>query len=364
MVRYESKKNIKDIYNNSMTYTKCVDWDWGDVNTCKNNTPQDTKGWIKCAIGSDPSTTSCSAYTPNEFSCMWGQECYAVTDFSPPKCVADSNWGNQTATAGNKISKTCPDGSTITATCGQNGEWNNVGNCPQQPVKPNFQTPKTIKDIYNNSITYTKCTDWPKGDVNTCKDNTPQNTKGWIKCAIGSDPSTTSCSAYTPNEFSCSWGQECYAVTDFSPPKCVADSNWGNQTTTAGNKISKTCPDGSSITATCGQNGEWNNVGNCPSQPTTTVSQPTTTSTTKLPTTTSTTKLPTTTSTSTSTTKLPTTSTSTTKLPTTSTTKLPVSQPTPTTTTQQIPTTKLITQPKITPKSNSVSDTHLRAHET
>jgi hypothetical protein len=81
MVIFEESKKTKDSRGNDITFSRCRDWDNNDVNSCKNNAPKDTKGWIKCAIGSDPSTVFCSPYTPDEFSCALGQECFSVSNF-------------------------------------------------------------------------------------------------------------------------------------------------------------------------------------------------------------------------------------------------------------------------------------------
>jgi hypothetical protein len=157
-----------------MTISHCTNWPNNDPNTCKDNAPQGTIGWIKCAIGSDPTTTSCSPYTPNDFSCVWGQECYAVTSFV--------------------------DSTTFS-----------------EPTNPTC-------DSTGNKISYSKCTNWGNNDPKSCSNSPkkPQGIVGWMACLTGALPNNTSglgCSPISsgPNENTCALGQDCYAITTFAP---------------------------------------------------------------------------------------------------------------------------------------------------
>jgi hypothetical protein len=77
-----------DSSGNIITIQKCTNWDGGKANSC-NQPPKKAVKWIKCGLGSSPGglspwdkATVCSPYTDN-FNCMWGQNCYAVTSFIP-----------------------------------------------------------------------------------------------------------------------------------------------------------------------------------------------------------------------------------------------------------------------------------------
>lgn len=167
MVKWlDEKTNVKDSLGNNISYKKCSEWDDNDVNACKDQAPEGTKGWIPCAIGSNPETGGCSPYS-EDFNCLWGQDCFAVQEFSPPK----PKWVDKV---------------------------------------------ENIKDTKGSIVSYEKCTEWVDDDVNSCKKNEPKDTKGWIKCATGSNPQTGGCSPYT-EDFSCVWGQDCFAVTKMSP---------------------------------------------------------------------------------------------------------------------------------------------------
>jgi hypothetical protein len=100
-----------------------------------------------------------------------------TTVSTPVTCTGDSNWGYQTATPGNKISKTCPDNSLVYATCGTDGKWVNVGTCPVQtniPVANTLPVPETntiatyIPDVKYNLINQTslnRCLDSNGTDI-------------------------------------------------------------------------------------------------------------------------------------------------------------------------------------------------------
>jgi len=82
------------LYGNNITYQKCDDWENHDVNDCDRNKPSETKYWQACGIGSSPGggepghrLSVCSGPT-EEFSCKWGQNCYAITKTKPsPLCA-------------------------------------------------------------------------------------------------------------------------------------------------------------------------------------------------------------------------------------------------------------------------------------
>lgn len=172
MVVFEESKKTKDSRGNDITFSRCRDWDNGNVDSCKNNAPKDTKGWIKCAIGSDPSTVFCSPYTPEQFSCAFGQECFSVSNFD--------------------------DGTR-------------------------FSTPREPScDGSGNKLSFSRCTEWFNNDPNSCFKSSykPKDIVGWMSCAIGTEPTNSSgigCSPITsgPERIACAIGQECYAITSF-----------------------------------------------------------------------------------------------------------------------------------------------------
>jgi hypothetical protein len=161
---------------------QCTDWNWGDVNDCKNNAPSETKRWIACGLGSSPggvkpgTAAACSqpSKSKDDFTCMWGQECYAITKEED----RDVKWG--------ELKSGCDgDGRTLTMKI---------------------------------------CNDWLDNDVNSCKNsNTKGDVKNWIACGIGSSPGgiypgkrDRACSPLSkgPGDFTCMWGQDCYAITE------------------------------------------------------------------------------------------------------------------------------------------------------
>jgi hypothetical protein len=83
--KFEDKKQVCHTNNMKMEFQKCIDWGGNNPRVCLDspNKPKDIVGWIPCAIGSDPSTTSCSPMSKNvnDFNCVWGQDCFAVTKY-------------------------------------------------------------------------------------------------------------------------------------------------------------------------------------------------------------------------------------------------------------------------------------------
>jgi len=166
------KGPICDTQQNQVTYQKCTDWRNNDPGSCSSSTktPKNVLGYMSCAIGSDPTTTSCSPFTTNN-SCKLGQDCYVFTQFD-------------------KSSSKCK----------------NIWDAPKQQC-----------DSKGSQMTWQRCTNWANNDVKSCLDdpNKPAGIIGWIPCAIGSDPSKTTCSPYS-TDFNCKWGQECYGVTQYA----------------------------------------------------------------------------------------------------------------------------------------------------
>jgi hypothetical protein len=172
MVVFRESKKTKDSRGNDITFSQCQDWDSGNVDSCKNNAPGDTKGWIRCALGSDPTSVFCSPYTPGEFSCVFAQECYSVSNFGDPTKFSN-------------------------------------------PTEPSCEGA-------GNKISFSKCTDWFNNDPVSCytSANKPEGIVGWMTCALGSEPTNSSglgCSPITSNSESlnCIVGQDCYAITRF-----------------------------------------------------------------------------------------------------------------------------------------------------
>ncbi len=159
-------------------WKKCVNWPNNDVNKCKEFKPGDTVGWMKCGIGSNPSAGLCSPYSDgaDKFDCAWGQDCYAITK-KPDAFIAASEG------------------------------------------KPLWEK-GTGKDINGTEWQWEKCINWPNNNVNKCKEFKPEGTVGWMKCGIGSNPSSVFCSPYSDgaDKFDCAWGQDCYAITKKPQP--------------------------------------------------------------------------------------------------------------------------------------------------
>jgi hypothetical protein len=115
---------------------------------------------------------------------------YSIKCLGTPKiktCRGQGEWENKTVSPGEKVSSKCPDGSMIYATCGTDGNFRDIPNCP----------------------------------------------------IITSAPAKT----------------------------CRGQGEWENKTVSPGEKVSRKCPDGSTIFATCGTNGDFTDVPNCPTPP-------------------------------------------------------------------------------------------------
>lgn len=173
---FEPVKTITDSEGLQMKYQKCVNWKDNNVNSCRDDTrtrPTKIVGWIPCAIGQDPKSGLCSPLT-TDFSCKFGQECYAVTDY----------------------------------------EW------------AKFENSDT--DVCDNRprlMSYKKCTKWANKDPKSCdkSSNKPTDIKGWIPCIIGVTPAGAAkaggigCSNISQNVDNCKWGQDCFAITKDVP---------------------------------------------------------------------------------------------------------------------------------------------------
>ena len=88
-VTWRSPVSGCDGTGNKITIQKCDDWVNRDPNSCNNSPtkPSRTKKWINCGLGSSPGgiypgegARACSPISDN-FDCLWGQNCYAITDF-------------------------------------------------------------------------------------------------------------------------------------------------------------------------------------------------------------------------------------------------------------------------------------------
>ena len=124
---------------------ECKNWVNNDVNSCRDSPSKPAaKRWIACGLGSSPGGISegnkagvCSPYSsgPDNFSCKYGQNCFAVTNL-------DVNWG----------------------------------------------APATGCDGDKNKVTIQKCSNWINNDPRSCLDSPskPAGTTKWAKCAIGS----------------------------------------------------------------------------------------------------------------------------------------------------------------------------------
>ena len=186
-VKWDSAVSGKDGNGSKITIQKCNDWLKNDPKSCfKSKTKPDAKHWIACAIGSSPggiapgdTAGACSPISKdaNDFTCLGGQNCFAVTDI-------DVTW----------------------------------------------DAPVSGKDGNGSKITIQKCNDWINKDPKSClTSKTKPKAKHWIPCAIGSSPggiapgdTAGACSPISKNgdDFNCLGGQNCFAVTDIYV-------NWG-----------------------------------------------------------------------------------------------------------------------------------------
>jgi hypothetical protein len=221
---------------------------------------QPVTGWISCAIGSDPTTTMCSPFSTS-FNCVWGQDCYMVKSYEPLAASCDSttfntasqkcdtqgnqttfqkctNWRNNDPQSCSTSTKRpdkvvgymkCAIGSDPTSVfCSPFSETNNCvagQDCfvftqfdkQSNSCVTTFDTSKTVCDSKGSKMSFQKCSKWANNEASSCNTspNKPAGVIGWIPCAIGSDPTTTMCSPMT-SSFSCVWGQDCYAVTEYA----------------------------------------------------------------------------------------------------------------------------------------------------
>jgi hypothetical protein len=123
---FEAAKSICDSKGSKMTFQKCSNWANNNASSCNTSSKKPTGviGWIPCAIGSDPTTTMCSPYSTS-FNCVWGQDCYAVTEYA---------------------------------------QFPNNGSCDTT----NYEASKDICDSKAGAMTYQKCTNWFANDPNSC----------------------------------------------------------------------------------------------------------------------------------------------------------------------------------------------------
>lgn len=167
----DKQTNVKDSKGSTISFQRCDQWIDNDPNSCKDKPPEGTTGWMRCAIGSDPTTTSCSGYS-EDFNCWSGQACFAI-----------------------------------------------------QGLEPNWDAPVSGCDGVGSKLTIQKCNNWPNNDPSFCKKskNKPNNIVKWINCGIGSSPGgiapgdkATACSPLSKgqDDFPCIWGQNCFAVTN------------------------------------------------------------------------------------------------------------------------------------------------------
>jgi hypothetical protein len=130
MPSWDPEVTGKDSSGNTITIQKCTNWDGGKASSC-NQPPKTAVKWIKCGLGSSPGglspwdkATVCSPYTDN-FNCIWGQNCYAVTSFTPVPLSSGATTipsGSGATTPGSKPTLTTtragatkiPSGSTVT----------------------------------------------------------------------------------------------------------------------------------------------------------------------------------------------------------------------------------------------------------
>ena len=176
--------NVKDSKGSNISFQRCDHWVGNDVKTCKDRPPPGTTGWMNCASGSGPRTTSCGNYS-TDFNCVGGvQACYAI-----------------------------------------------------QGIAPVWDSPVTGCDGASNVLTIQKCNSWVNNDPNSCKSNKPDNIVRWISCDVGSSPGGIApgdgaklCDSLSsgPDDFTCSMAKNCFAVTKMDKSKDCGNTFIGN----------------------------------------------------------------------------------------------------------------------------------------
>lgn len=218
-VKWDQSYTGCDGNGNILTLQKCNNWVKNNVDSCKSSPsrPKDTKRWIKCAIGSSPngfvpgdSSQICYPLSKDDkdFTCQWGHNCFAVTDIK-------------------RDLEKCPI-----------SFFNNLDPTTREDV--DWDKEYSGNDTNGSKIKIKKCYNWPNNDPEKCKTSPtkPKDIKAWIACGTGSSPggiakgdSATACSPISngPDDFTCIWGQNCYAVTDvdvnWEPPQTGCDGN-------------------------------------------------------------------------------------------------------------------------------------------
>ena len=289
-VNWSAEATGPDGAGNILTVRKCNNWVNNDPKSCKDSkTKPNVTKWIKCGMGSSPGghspgdgATACSNLSKdsNDFPCVGGQNCFAVTK----QVAQDVNW-DQAVTgpdgAGNILTiqkcnnwvnndpKSCLNSATkpdtkkwIKCAAGSSPGGHAPGdgatgcsnlsndsndfpciagfNCfavtKQVPQDVNWDQAVTGPDNGGNILTIQKCNNWVNNDPKSCLNSAtkPAGTMKWIKCAAGSSPGghapgdgATGCSNLSKdsNDFPCIAGFNCFAVTKQVPQDVV----WGDQ---------------------------------------------------------------------------------------------------------------------------------------
>jgi hypothetical protein len=206
---------------------------------------------------------------------------YSIKCLGTPKiktCRGQGEWENKTVSPGEKVSRKCPDGSTIFATCGTNGDFTDVPNCPTPPRTilpiPQAPTPPPLdissfkpqihqksgncldsngKEVYIGSCNSGAFQKWNNTD------NTIQHSSG--KC-LDSDGKTVYASDCNKTQFQ-SWTKEGNIYKHGQSGLCLdSDGNrlylsacgatnefqkWGNTASTVGSLIGNTQSIGASL---------------------------------------------------------------------------------------------------------------------
>jgi hypothetical protein len=186
MVRFEDEVYVpNDGSGNAITIKNCVDWGGTSPRPCFDNKPAVTIKWVNCGMGSSPGgkqpghgATACSGFSsgPDDFTCLWGQNCFAVT----ARKKKDVIWGNPYTGCdgdGNKITIQKCDG------------WSDPEECKKSITNPS--------DYFDNPVR-------------------PSSAVTWAKCGIGSSPGKLvpgTLGVCSPFSDGCALGQDCFAVT-------------------------------------------------------------------------------------------------------------------------------------------------------
>ncbi len=186
MVKFSDEIIVPDDGSgNSIKVRVCDEWGGQSPQPCFDNKPAGTIKWLNCGIGSSPGGKApgrganvCSGFSssPTDFTCAWGQECYAVT----AQKKKDVEWSQEYTG------------------CDGNGHKIKIQKCDK------WSDPEDCKKSIQNPGDYSE------------QANRPKSVVSWAKCGIGSSPGKLvpgTLGVCSPFSDGCALGQDCFAVT-------------------------------------------------------------------------------------------------------------------------------------------------------